>query len=149
MFRNPLAMISPMILFDLINVPDGKFDKIEGSLDINDNLVHNIKIKSFAPYLSAYIVGDYDLEKKDAAMRVYTKFSNKKKGMYGFLRNISLGNIASRVSLGARNDVNYYSSDISELPDIEADEKDTQLFVTKVDGDIESNNFLSSLKKLR
>lgn len=148
-FRNPLAMISPMIIFDLVNVPDGKFDKIQGSLDINDNLVDNIKIKSFAQYISAYIVGKYDLERKDAALRVYTKFSNKKKGVYGFLRNISLRNVAQRVSLGARNDVNYYSSDISELPDIDADEKDTQLFVTKIDGDLESNNFLSSLKKLR
>ena len=148
-FRNPIAMISPMTIFDLINVPNGEFDKIQGTLDIKDNIIESIKIKSFAPYLSAYIVGNYNLEKQDATLRIYTKMSNKKKGIYGFLRNISLSNIASRVSLGARNDVNYYSSEISELPKIEADEKDCQIFLTTVDGDIEHFNFLSSLKKLK
>ena len=148
-FRNPIAMISPMTVFDLINVPNGEFQKIQGTLDIKNNVIDSIKIKSYAPYLSAYIVGNYNLEKQDATLRIYTKMTNKKKGFYGFLRNISLGNIASRVSLGARNDVNYYSSEISELPPIEADDKDCQLFVTTVDGDVEHYNFLSSLKKLR
>ena len=148
-FRNPIAMISPMTIFDLINVPNGEFQKIQGTLDIKDNVIDSIKIKSFAPYLSAYIVGNYNLEKQDATLRIYTKMTNKKKGFYGFLRNISLANVASRVSLGARNDVNYYSSEISELPPIDADEKDCQLFLTTVDGDIEHFNFLSSLKKLK
>ena len=148
-FRNPLAMVSPLTIFDLMNIPNGKFDKIQGSLDIKDNIVENIKIKSYAPYLSAYIAGRYDMFKHDATLRIYTKMTNKKKGIYGILREISLGNIASRVSLGARNDVIYYSSEISELPDIEGDDKDAQIFVTRVDGDVENNNFLSSLKKLK
>ena len=148
-FRNPIAMISPLTVFDLINVPNGEFDKIQGVLEIKNNIIENIKIKSFAPYLSAYIVGNYNLEKSDASLRIYTKMTNKKKGIYGWLRNISLGNIASRVSIGARNDVNYYSSEISELPELEADEKDCQIFMTTVDGDVEHFNFLSSLKKLR
>ena len=148
-FRNPIAMINPMLVFDLINVPNGEFEKIEGTLDIKNNVVDSIKIKSFAQYLSAYIVGSYNLEKQDASLRIYTKMSNKKKGFYGFLRGISLSNIASRVSIGARNDVNYYSHEISELPSIDAEEKDSQIFLTTVDGDVEHFNFLSSLKKLR
>lgn len=148
-FRNPIAMISPMTVFDLINVPNGEFDKIQGTLDIVDNYIESIKIKSFAPYLGAYIVGDYNLEKQDATLRIYTKMTNKKKGVYGWLRNISLSNLASRVSLGARNDVNYYSSEVNEIPKIEADEKDCQIFLTTVDGDVEHLNFLSSLKKLK
>lgn len=148
-FRNPLAMVSPLTIFDLMNIPNGNFDKIQGSLDLNDNVVENIKIKSYAPYLSAYIAGRYDMFKHDATLRIYTKMTNKKKGIYGVLRAISLDNIASRVSLGARNDVIYYSSEISEIPEIEGDEKDAQIFLTRVDGDVEHNNFLSSLKKLK
>ena len=148
-FRNPLAMVSPLTIFDLMNIPNGKFDKIQGSLNLKDNVVEDIKIKSYAPYLSAYIAGRYDMFKHDATLRIYTKMTNKKKGIYGVLRAISLDNIASRVSLGARNDVIYYSSEISEIPEIEGNEKDAQIFVTRVDGDVEHNNFLSSLKKLK
>ncbi|MCM1265659.1 MAG: hypothetical protein NC200_05615 [Candidatus Gastranaerophilales bacterium] len=149
-FRNPLAMVSPATIMDLINVPEGKFEKISGELNIKNNVIEKIKIKSAASNLSAYIAGRFDLEKRDATLRIYTKFSSKNTGIYGILRNFSLSSIASRVSLsGSRNDYNYYSSELSEIPDIEADEKDCQIFLTKVDGDVEHNNFLSSLKKIK
>ncbi len=149
-FRNPIAMISPMTIFDLINVPDGKFDKIEGSLNIDNNNIDSIKIKSYAKSLTAYIAGTYNLERQDASIRIYTKLSNKNGGLYGFLRKISLGNIA-RVSLGARYDINYYSSEVSEIPSInnEDDDSDSQIFMTTVDGDVVTGNFISSLKKLK
>ena len=51
--------------------------------------------------------------------------------------------------LSTRNDSNYYASEISQLPPIDADEKDCQIFLTKVDGDVERNNFISSLKKIK
>ena len=148
-FRNPIAMISPMTIFDLMNVPDGKFNKIEGTLGINNNIVDTIKIKSYAQSLAAYITGTYNLEKQDASLRIYTRLSNKKSGLYGFLRKISLGNIA-RVSLGARYDINYYSSDVSEIPNIDGSkDDDSQIFMTTVDGDVATGNFISSLKKLK
>ena len=149
-FRNPLAMVSPATIMDLINVPEGKFDKITGELNIKNNVIEKIKIKSAASYLAAYIAGRFDLEKRDATLRIYTKFSNKNTGIYGLLRNFSLSSIASRVSLGgSRNDYNYYSSELSEIPDIDAEEKDCQIFLTKVDGDVEHNNFISSLRKIK
>lgn len=148
-FRNPLAMVSPLTIFDLMNVPDGKFDLIAGTLDLNDNVIENIKIKSFAPNLCSYIAGSYDMKKNDASMRIYTKMSGKSTGIYGFLRELSLSNIASRVSIGARNDVVYYSSEISEIPKLKDNDENAQVFLTRVDGDVASNNFLSSLKKLK
>ena len=44
---------------------------------------------------------------------------------------------------------NYYSAELDMIPPIDADEKDCQVFLTKVDGDIEHNNFISSLKKIK
>ena len=82
-------------------------------------------------------------------MRIYTKFSSVKKGFAGFLRNISLNSLANRVPLSSRNDANYYAAELKELPPIDADEKDCQIFLTKVDGDVVNNNFLSSLKKIK
>lgn len=149
LFRNPLAMISPSTLSDLVNVPEGNFDSITGDINIKDNVIENMMIKSSAPQLSAFIVGRYDLEKSDASMRIYTKFSNRNKGIGGFLRNISLNSLANRMPLSSSNDSNYYAAELSQLPPIDAEEKDCQIFLTKVDGDVEHNNFISSLKKIK
>lgn len=149
LFRNPLAMISPSIFSDLVNIPEGNFDKITGDLKLKDNKIELMKIKSYSPQLSAYIVGCYNLENSDAILRIYTKFSNKNKGFAGFLRNISLNSLANRIPLNNRNDSNYYAAELQQLPDIDADEKDCQIFLTKVDGDVEHNNFISSLKKIK
>ncbi len=149
LFRNPLTMVSPSVVSDLVSIPEGKFDQIDGDLILKDNIVMPMKIKSVAPQLSSYIVGTFDLEKQDAALRIYTKFSNRKKGLYGLFRNFSLNSLANRIPMGSRSDGDYYASEISELPEIEADENDCQIFLTKVDGDVEHNNFISSLKKLK
>jgi len=149
LFRNPLAMISPSVFSDLVSVPEGKFDLIDGDLKIKNNIILPMIIKSSAPQLSSYIVGTYNLENQDSSLRIYTKFSNRKKGLFGMFRNISLNALANRIPMSSRNDTNYYESEISKLPPIEADEKDCQIFLTKVDGDIEHNNFISSLKKIK
>lgn len=149
LFRNPLTMISLSSLSNLVSVPEGKFDQIDGDIYLKNNVAERMMIKSKAPQLSSFIVGRYDIEKQDAALRIYTKFSNSKKGVYGFLRNISLNALANRIPLSTRNDSNYYSAEISQLPPIEAEDKDCQIFLTKVDGDIVQNNFLSSLKKIK
>lgn len=149
LFRNPLTMMSLSSLSELVSVPEGKFDQIDGDIHLKNNVAERMMIKSKAPQLSSFIIGSYDIEKQDAALRIYTKFSNNKKGMYGFLRNISLNALANRIPLSTRNDSNYYSAEISQLPPIEADDKDCQIFLTKVDGDIVQNNFLSTLKKIK
>lgn len=149
LFRNPVAMISPSIFSDMVNIPEGNFDKIVGELYLKDNVIEMMKIKSYASQLSAYIVGRYDLEHADAALRIYTKFSNKGKGFAGALRNFSLNSLANRIPLNSINDSNYYAAELKELPPIDADEKDCQVFLTKVDGDVEHNNFISSLKKIK
>lgn len=149
LFRNPLVMISPSTFSDLVNIPEGNFDLINGDLQIKNNVIEKMMIKSSAPQLSSFIIGRYDLETRDATLRIYTKFSNRNKGFAGFLRNISLNSLANRIPLSSRNDSNYYAAEISQLPPIDADEKDCQIFLTKVDGDVEHNNFISSLKKIK
>ena len=74
-------MISPTTIVDLVNVPDGEFNNISGTLKLKDNNISMMMIKSTAPQLSSFIVGKYNLEKSDATLRIYTKFSNKNKGV--------------------------------------------------------------------
>ena len=62
---------------------------------------------------------------------------------------LSLNSLANRIPLNSRNDSNYYASELSQLPPIDAEEKDCQIFLTKVDGDVQTNNFISSLKKIK
>ena len=88
LFRNPLVMISPSTFSDLVNIPEGNFDLINGDLQIKNNVIEKMMIKSSAPQLSSFIIGRYDLETRDATLRIYTKFSNRNKGFAGFLRNI-------------------------------------------------------------
>lgn len=149
LFRNPMAMVSPSTLVDLVNIPEGNFDKINGELAIKNNVIEKIMIKSSAPQLSSFIIGRFDLESRDATLRIYTKFSNKNKGVAGAMRNISLNSLANRVPLSSRNDSLYYAAELKHIPPIDADERDCQVFLTKVDGDVEKNNFISSLKKIK
>lgn len=149
LFRNPIVMVTPSVVADLVNMPEGKFDRINGTLTLERNVIRRMVIKSVSPMLSTYIVGRYNLDNQDAILRVYTRFSNRKKGAYGFLRSLSLNTLANRIPLSTRNNSNYYEAEIKELPPIEADEKDCQIFLTKVDGDIVSNNFLSSLHRIK
>ena len=149
LFRNPVVMITPTVISDLVDVPEGKFDTINGTLKLEKNVIRQMVIKSVSPQLSTYIVGRYNLENQDAILRVYTRFSNRKKGAFGFLRSLSLNSLANRIPFSSRNNNNYYEAEIKEIPKIEADDKDTQIFLTKVDGDIVENNFLSSLYKIK
>ena len=149
LFRNPLVMISPTTFGDLVNIPDGKFDVIKGELKLKDNVIERMMIKSSAKQLGSFIIGRYDLNTNDASLRIYTKMSNKGEGFAGFLRNISLNSLANKISSSERNEGNYYSSEIEQIPQIEADEKDAQVFLTKVDGDVINFNFLSSLKRIK
>ena len=149
LFRNPLAMISPSLLADLVSIPDGRFDDITGEMKLEDNIIKRMNIKSTAPELATFIIGRYDLSTNDAMLRIYTKFSDKGKGFAGVLRNISLNTLASTLPISARNDSNYYANELSQIPTLESGEERAQVFLTKVDGDIINFNFLSSLKRIK
>ena len=149
LFRNPLVMISPSTISDIVNIPEGKFKKITGDLFIRNNVIEFLKIKSSSPQLSSYIAGRYDIEKSDATLRIYTKFSNEKKGFAGALRSFSLNSLANRIPLSSRNDAQYYAAELEQLPPLETGDEHAQVFLTKVDGDVVNNNFLSSLKKIK
>lgn len=149
LFRNPLVMISPSTVSDMVNIPEGKFKKITGDMTIRNNKIELMKIKSASPQLSSFIVGCYDIETGDATLRIYTKFSNRKKGFAGALRSVSLNSLANRIPLSSRNDAQYYANELEQLPKLETGEEESQVFLTKVDGDVVNNNFLSSLKKIK
>ena len=149
LFRNPLAMISPTTFWDLVNVPEGTFKKINGTLVIKDNIIERMMIKSSSPQLSAFIIGRINLVNMDASLRIYTKFSNVHKGFSGFLRNISLNVLSKRVRSNAKNDASYYAMELSQLPKLETGEETAQVYLTKFDGDVLTSNFISQLKRIK
>ena len=149
LFRNPLAMISPTTIFDMVNIPEGRFNEIQGEMQLEDNVIKRMKIESSADELATFIIGRYDLSTNDASLRIYTKFSGKSKGFAGFLRNFSLNTLATKISISARNDSNYYANELSMIPKLKNGEEKAQVFITKVDGDVINYNFLSSLKRIK
>ena len=118
-------------------------------MKIDNNIIKRMQIKSTAPELATFIIGRYDLSTNDATLRIYTKFSDKGKGFAGFLRNISLNSLASKLPICARNESNYYANELSQIPELESGEERAQVFLTKVDGDILNYNFISSLKRIK
>ena len=106
-FRNPIVMISPATIVDIVSIPEGKFDKISGVLKLKNNVVYNIDIKSYSKSLSALIRGRFDMNLHDASLRIYTRFSNDKNSMFGFLRSLSLNALANKVQMNSINDENY------------------------------------------
>lgn len=149
LLRNTVSMINPAIFADIVNVPEGNFDKITGDLTLKDNIVTGIKIKTSSPQLSNYVAGRYNIDNGDTSLRIYTKFSNTQKGFSGFLRKISLSSLANRIPINSRSDANYYAVELEELPPIDANEKDCQIYLTRVEGDVVNNNYISSLKKIK
>ena len=149
LFRNPIVMISPSVLADLVSVPDGKFDDIQGEMKLEDNIIKRMKITSTAPQLSTLIFGRYDLSTNDATLRIYTKITDKGKGFAGVLRNISLNSIAASLPISARNEGNYYANELEMIPKLQEGEERSQVFLTKIDGDLINYNFLSSLKRIK
>ena len=75
--------------------------------------------------------------------------SDKHKGFLGFLRGLSLNALAKKSPFGVEEDASYYAVELSQLPKLETDEENAQVFLTKFDGDVQSANFLSSLKKIK
>lgn len=148
-FRNPIVMVSPTTILDIVNVPEGTFKKINGTIVIRNNIAERMMIKSSSPQLSAFIIGQLNLENMDASLRIYTKFSNKRKGFTGFLRRLSLETLAHQMPFNSKEQVSYYAAELSQLPELETGESTAQVFLTKVDGDIQTNNFVSSLKKIK
>ena len=106
-------------------------------------------MKESSPQLSSFIIGRINLENMDSSLRIYTKFSNKHKGFLGFLRGLSLNALAKKSPFGVEEDASYYAVELSQLPKLETDEENAQVFLTKFDGDVQSANFLSSLKKIK
>lgn len=149
LFRNPLAMISPSVLADLVTVPDGRFEDITGEMVLQDNIIKRMKITSMSPELTTLIFGRYNLTTNDATLRIYTKISDEGQGFSGFLRNISLNSIASKLPISARNEGNYYANELSMIPALDSGEDRAQVFLTKIDGDVINYNFLSSLKRVK
>ena len=151
LFRNPIVMISPSTIVDLVNIPEGSFKLINGEMKIRNNIIESIKIKSSSPQLSAFIIGHIDLETFDSSLRIYTKFSNRHKGFAGFLRGLSLNALAKKASsfTSPPEEVSYYAAELSQLPKLETGEENAQVFLTTVDGDVQTTNFLSSLKKVK
>lgn len=149
LFRNPFAMISPATFLDLVNIPDGTFKKINGTLIIKNNIVESMMIKSSSPQLSAFIVGRINLVNMDASLRIYTKFCNAHKGISGFLRGLSLNTLSKRVKSIAQNDASYYAMELSQLPELETGEESAQVYLTKFDGDVLTSNFISQLKRIK
>ena len=146
--RNPLSL-NINNFFGLFKYDKGDFNYVSGYVLLKDNQITDMKIQTQSDSMATYITGTYDLNYFDADLKIFAKFAKNNKTFLGGLGNLSINNIGSYVPLESLTEYTLYKEELSSIPDIDAKEKDTSIYIIKVDGDVGSTNFLSSVKKIK
>ena len=146
--RNPLSLNINNFL-GLFKYDKGDFNYVSGYVLLKDNQITDMQVKTQSDSMATYITGTYDLNYFDADLKIFAKFAKNNKTFLGGLGNLSFNNISSYVPLESLTEYTLYKEELNSIPDIDAKEKDTSVYIIKVDGDVGSSNFLSSVKKIK
>jgi len=148
-FRNPLLSLNLNNLIGLVKSDKGDFDSVSGELIIDKNVITDMKIKTQSDTLATYIVGKYGLLDFDADLKIFTKFSRNNRTKLGAFGDFSLLGTSSHLANEMNSDFSLYREYILDIPQIDVHNKDVSIYLIKVDGDILSENYLSSVKKIK
>ena len=94
-----------------------------------------------------YLEGNYEMEKQLADLNLFWKYSKEApKGIRIF--GVPL-NLILKVVFRPENSRDLYQSQLSKIPDIAADEKNTNYYRVHLDGDINNNKINLMLKEIK
>ena len=134
----------------LIPVKTGDFDTIQGKLDIKNGLAQNIKIYSKGKNLSILLAGNYNLVSSQADIDILGKLSKEINTILGPIGNASLNsffNLIPGIHLDETKDTDLIKQ-INSIPELGIASTKFRIFRAKVDGDIYSDNFVSTFEWL-
>ena len=146
--RNPLNL-SLNNIFGLFKSNEGDFNYVSGFIILKDNQVTDMQIKTQSDTIATYITGNYDLNNFDADLNIFAKFAKNTKTVLGGFGDFSFDKVGAYIPLESTTEYTLYKEFIQSIPDIDAKEKNTSIYIIKVDGDVGSGNFLSSVKKIK
>ncbi len=144
--RNIKFKIQDIINIDLTKSKALSSD-INGSFDLDNYDVNNIKITLAQMYLSMLIEGKYNINEQNADLQLWGKYSKtaEKKVKILFVPLSWIINIIFK----PEHTKEKYIEKLNEVPKIEASEKDEQAFRVKVNGNLNNNNVNVELKSIK
>lgn len=126
----------------------GDFESITGNFNILKGKTNDINIMSKGKNLSIFITGKYDFSSSVASLDIYGKLSKKISNALGFVGNASINtlfNLIPGVNLSKSNQAEFIKI-INKIPMLELNTKDFRIFNAKIEGDLNSEDYVQSFK---
>ncbi len=122
-------------------------DDIKGTFDVHNTELKNINITTWHEVSAMYLEGNYEMEKQLADLQLFWKYSKEApKGIRIFCVPLSL---ILKVVFRPENSREIYQSQLSKVPKIKADSKNTLYYRMKLKGDINKNKIDLTFKEIR
>lgn len=146
MVKNSKYKLSDVVNFDL-SQKDLMKDDIKGTFDVHNTKIKNINITTWHELSAMYLEGDYEMEKQYANLQLFWKYSKEApKGIRIFCVPLSL---ILKVAFRPEHTKELYQSELSKIPEIKADKKNTSFYRVQLNGDINNNKIDLKLKEIR
>ena len=122
-------------------------DDIKGSFYVHNTEINNINLTTWHPLSAMLLEGSYEMEKQYADLQLFWHYSKEApKGVRIFGIPISL---ILKVVFRPEYSKEQYKSKLSEIPQINADEKNSIYYRIQLKGDINHNKTSLQLKEIR
>ena len=146
MIENSKYKLSEIININL-SQKDLMKDDIKGSFDVHNTEINNINITTWHKLSAMYLEGSYEMEKQYADLQLFWHYSkDAPKGVRIFCVPLSL---ILKVVFRPEKSKEVYKSQLSKIPEIISDEKNSTYYRIQLKGDINNNNTSLELKEIR
>lgn len=128
----------------------GEFSTIRGSFDVEEGKISALEIFSKGSNLSLFIYGGYDIINDNADIEILGRLSKKVSNVLGAAGNASLNSLFStltgnKLKEGAKSQI---INNVNKIPLIEISADDYRLFLARVKGELNSDNYVKSFNWL-
>lgn len=151
LFKNGLLGLSLNNLIEVLTpYKTGEFEKISGSLSINNGEIEKLSIFSKGKNLSLFLNGNYSILENFADIQIYGKLSQKITNALGALGNASINQLVE--TLTNRRSKNEKEKELQKnldkIPAIENESTSPRYFKARVLGDINKDNYIKNFNWL-
>ena len=146
MIKNSKYKLSQIINIDL-SQKDLMKDDIKGTFDVHNTEIKNINITTWHELSAVYLEGNYEMEKQLADLQLFWHYSKEApKGVKIFGVPLSL---ILKVVFRPENTKELYKSQLSKIPAIKDNDKNSSYYRIQLKGDINNNKTDLKLKEIR
>ena len=122
-------------------------DDIKGTFDVHNTEIKNINLTTWHELSAMLLEGSYEMEKQYADLQLFWHYSKEApKGIRVFGIPVSL---ILKVVFRPEHTKEQYKSKLSEIPQINTDEKNSIYYRIQLKGDINNNKTNITLKEIR